>query len=158
MGFTALRTGLASLNCPYDNDYINENFSLDMLIPKEEKLDTYKNYMKKMIISSSGSKIIYRNMGITYVSAEIESVSKIAKVAENFHIPVNIVDPNRADSPGLNPFVYKDPIKTGLAVSSVLKGLYLHSRPDTELAFRENEAVQVIENISILLKKMKCIH
>ena len=154
MGFTALRTGLASLNCPYDNDYINENFSLDMLIPKEEKLDTYKNYMKKMIISSSGSKIIYRNMGITYVSAEIESVSKIAKVAENFHIPVNIVDPNRADSPGLNPFVYKDPIKTGLAVSSVLKGLYLHSRPDTELAFRENEAVQVIENISILLKEM----
>lgn len=154
MGFTALRTGLATLNCPYDNDYINENFSLDMLIPKEEKLDTYKNYMKKMIISSSGSKIIYRNMGITYVSAEIESVSKIAKVAENFHIPVNIVDPNRADSPGLNPFVYKDPIKTGLAVSSVLKGLYLHSRPDTELAFRENEAVQVIENISILLKEM----
>ena len=154
MGFTALRTGLASLNCPYDNDYINENFSLDMLIPKEEKLDTYKNYMKKMIISSSGSKIIYRNMGITYVSAEIESVSKIAKVAENFHIPVNIVDPNRADSPGLNPFVYKDPIKTGLAVSSVLKGLYLHSRPDTELAFRENEAVQVIENVSILLKEM----
>lgn len=154
MGFTALRTGLATLNCPYDNDYINENFSLDMLIPKEEKLDTYKNYMKKMIISSSGSKIIYRNMGITYVSAEIESVSKIAKVAENFHLPVNIVDPNRADSPGLNPFVYKDPIKTGLAVSSVLKGLYLHSRPDTELAFRENEAVQVIENISILLKEM----
>ena len=154
MGFTALRTGLATLNCPYDNDYINENFSLDMLIPKEEKLDTYKNYMKKMIISSSGSKIIYRNMGITYVSAEIESVSKIAKVAENFHIPVNIVDPNRADSPGLNPFVYKDPIKTGIAVSSVLKGLYLHSRPDTELAFRENEAVQVIENISILLKEM----
>ena len=154
MGFTALRTGLASLNCPYDNDYINQNFSLDMLIPKEEKIDTYKNYMKKMIISSSGNKIIYRNMGITYVSAEIESVSKIAKVAENFHIPVNIVDPNRADSPGLNPFIYKDPIKTGLAVSSVLKGLFLHSRPDVELAFRENEAIQVIENISILLKEI----
>lgn len=47
MGFTALRTGLASLNCPYDNDYINEHFSLNMLIPKDDKLDTYKNYMKK---------------------------------------------------------------------------------------------------------------
>lgn len=154
MGFTALRTGLANINCPYDNDYINEHFSLDMLAPKEEKLDTYKNYMKKMIISSSGSKIIYRNMGITYISAENESVEKIAKVASNYHIPVNIVDPNRADSPGLNPFVYKDPIKTGLAVSSVLKGLFISSRPDTELAFRENEAVQIIENISILLKEM----
>lgn len=154
MGFTALRTGLASLNCPYDNDYINEHFSLNMLIPKEEKLDVYKNYMKKMIISSSGSKIIYRNMGITYVSAEIESVEKIAKVASNYHIPVNIIDPNRADSPGLNPFIYKDPIKTGLAVSSVLKGLFISGRPDIELAFRENEAIQIIENLSILLKEI----
>ena len=110
--------------------------------------------MKKMIISSSGDKITYRNMGITYISAEHESVEKIAKVAQNFHIPVNIVDPNRADSPGLNPFVYSDPIKTGLAVSSVLKGLFIHSRPDTELAFRENEAIRMIENISILLKEM----
>ena len=154
MGFTALRTGLASLNCPYDNDYINEHFSLNMLIPKDDKLETYKNYMKKMIISSSGDKITYRNMGITYISAEHESVEKIAKVAQNFHIPVNIVDPDRADSPGLNPFVYSDPIKTGLAVSSVLKGLFIHSRPDTELAFRENEAIRMIENISILLKEM----
>lgn len=154
MGFTALKTGLASLNCPYDNKYVNEHFSLNMLLPKEEKLDTYKNYMKKMIIASSGDKIIYRNMGITYVSAEIESVEKIAKVASNYHIPVNIVDPSKADSPGLNPFVYKDPIKTGLAVSSVLKGLFITSRPDTELAFRENESIQIIENLSILLKEI----
>ncbi len=154
LGFTALKTGLANLNCPYDNDYINENFSLDMLIPNSEKLDTYKKYMHKMIIASSGDRITYRNMGITYVSAEHESVEKIEKVAKNFHIPVNIVDPNRFDSPGLNPFIYEDPIKTGLAVSSVLKGLFIHSRPDTELAFRENEAIQIVENLSILLKEM----
>ena len=154
LGFTALKTGLATINCPYDNEYINEHFSLDMLIPNSDKLDTYKNFMKKMIISSSGDKITYRNMGITYVSAEHESVDKIAKVAQNFHIPVNIVDPNRSDSPGLNPFIYQDPIKTGIAISSVLKGLFIHSRPDTELAYRENEAVQIVENISILLKEM----
>ncbi len=154
MGFTALKTGLASLNCPYDNDYINENFSLNMLIPNPDKIDTYKAYMKKMIISSSGDRITYRNMGITYLSAEHESVEKIAKVADNFHIPVNIIDPNRADSPGLNPFIYKDPIKTGIAISSILKGLFIHSRPDTELAFRQNEAIQIIENLSILLKEM----
>ena len=27
MGFTALKTGIASLNCPYGNDYINHNFN-----------------------------------------------------------------------------------------------------------------------------------
>jgi len=154
MGFTALRTGLATLNCPYDNEYINEHFSLDMLIPNPEKLDTYKAYMKKMIISSSGDRIVYRNMGITYVSAEHESIEKIKKVADNFQMPVNVIDPNRLDSPGLNPFIYQDPIKTGIAISSVLKGLYIHSRPDTELAFRENESIQIIENLSILLKEM----
>ena len=154
MGFTALKTGLATLNCPYDNEYINEHFTLDMLVPNPDKIDAYKAYMKKMIISSSGDKITYRNMGITYVSAEHESIEKIKKVADNFHIPVNLVDPNRSDSPGLNPFVFEDPIKTGVAISSVLKGLFLHSRPDTELAFRENESIQIIENLSILLKEM----
>ncbi len=154
MGFTALKTGLATLNCPYGNDYINEHFSLDMLIPNSDKLDTYKTYMKKMIIHSSGDKITYRNMGITYVSAEHESVERIKNVANNFHIPVNLIDPNRVDSPGLNPFVYEDPIKTGVAISSVLKGLYMHTRPDTELAFRENEATQIVENLAILLKEM----
>ncbi len=154
MGFTALKTGLATLNCPYDNDYINEHFTLDMLIPNEEKLDTYKNYMKKMIISSSGDNITYRNMGITYISAEHESIERIEKVAKNYHIKVNLVDPNRVDSPGLNPFNYKDPIKTGIAISSVLKGLFIQNRPDTELAFRENEAMQICENLSILLKEI----
>ena len=76
MGFTALKTGLATLNCPYDNEYINEHFSLDMLIPNPDKLDTYKAYMKKMIINSSGDRITYRNMGITYISDEHESVEK----------------------------------------------------------------------------------
>lgn len=154
MGFTALKTGIAFLNCPYDNDYLNENFNLNMLIPNPDKIDTYKAYMKKMIISSSGDNIIYRNMGITYISDEHESVEKIQKVATNFHIPVNIIDPNRVDSAGLNPFAYHDPIKTGIAISSVLKGLFMHSRPDTELAFRENESIQIIENLSILLKEM----
>lgn len=154
MGFTALKTGLATLNCPYDNEYINEHFSLNMLIPNPEKLDTYKAYMKKMIISSSGDKIVYRNMGITYISDEHESIEKIKKVADNYQIPVHLIDPNRLDSPGLNPFIYDDPIKTGVAISSVLKGLYMHSRPDTELAFRENESIQITENLSILLKEM----
>lgn len=154
MGFTALKTGLATLNCPYDNTYINEHFSLNMLVPNPDKLDTYKAYMKKMIISSSGDRIVYRNMGITYISDEHESVEKIKKVADNYQIPVHLIDPNRVDSPGLNPFVYDDPIKTGVAISSVLKGLFMHSRPDTELAFRENESIQIIENLSILLKEM----
>ena len=41
-----------------------------------------------------------------------------------------------------------------MAISSVLKGLYSTSRPDLQMAFRENTAIQIIENLSILLKEM----
>ena len=154
MGFTALRTGIATLNCPYDNNYINENFTLNMLTPNPEKIDLYNAYMKKMIISSSNGKYIYRDFGLTYLSADYDSISTMLGVAKNYKIKVNLIDPNNADSPGMNPFVYTDPIKTGIAISSVLKGLYATSRPDLQMAFRENAAIQIIENLSILLKEM----
>ena len=49
MGYTALKTGIAILNKPYDNDYLNENFNLNMLIPTSGKESVYKAYMAKMI-------------------------------------------------------------------------------------------------------------
>ena len=154
MGFTALKTGIATLNCPYDNAYLSENFSLSMLTPNPDKEDLYKAYMKKMIVGKSNGKYVYKDFGFSYLSADYESVEKILKVAKNYKIKVNLVDPNNADSPGINPFVFEDPIKTGMAISSVLKGLYSSSRPDLQQAFRENVAIQIIENLSILLKEM----
>ena len=154
MGFTALKTGIANLNCPYDNNYLNQNFSLNMLTPNPDKADLYNAYMKKMILSSSNGKYIYRDFGLTYLSADYDSVEKMLSVAKNYKIKINLIDPNNSDSPGMNPFVYSDPIKTGIAISSVLKGLYATSRPDLQMAFRENAAIQIIENLSILLKEM----
>ncbi len=37
MGFTALKTGIAHLTRPYNNDYLNENFNLNMLEPTSRK-------------------------------------------------------------------------------------------------------------------------
>ena len=154
MGFTALKTGIATLNCPYDNEFLNENFNLNMLTPNTDKIDLYNAYMKKMILSSSNGKYIYRNLGLTYLSADYDSVEKMMGVANNYKIKVNLIDPNSSSSPGMNPFVYENPIKTGIAISSVLKGLYATSRPDLQMAYRENAAIQIIENLSILLKEM----
>ena len=154
MGYTALRTGIATLSIPYDNSYLNENFRLDMLTPNPDKADLYKAYMKKMILGSSNGKYIYRNFGLTYLSADYDSIKTMLGVAKNYKIKVNLIDPNNSDSPGINPFVYEDPIKTGMAISSVLKGLYATNRPDLQMAFRENAAIQIIENMSILLKEM----
>ena len=57
MGYTALKTNLAVLDAPYDNEYLNKHFNLNMLIPQEGKESLYKAYMKKMILTSIGRDI-----------------------------------------------------------------------------------------------------
>ena len=155
MGFTALKTGIAHLNRPYDNDYLNKNFSLYMLTPTIGKEAVYKAYMSKMIYSDKGTNgIVYKDVGITYVSSEIDSAKRIADVAKNFNITPNLIDPHDPNSIGLNPFVYEDPSLTAVAISTVLRGMYSTTHVDEEQLFRENTASQAIENLSILLKVM----
>ena len=152
LAFAALRTGLATLNAPYDNDYINSHFRLNMLKPVESRLNLYKAYMKKMIYSDTGSNIIYRDLGITYMAPDYETISKVKGVADNFGIPVNLIDPDSPTSIGLNPFVFDDPTQTAIVISTVLKGLYTDKNPEMELAYRENLTSQILENLTILLK------
>lgn len=154
MGFTALKTGIAYLNCPYDNAHLTENFSLTMLTPNPDKEALYSKYMKNMISGSLNGKYVYKDIGLTYVSADYDSIERVLKVANNFKLKVNLVDPNSSNSPGLNPFSYSDPLKTASAITTVIKGLYATDRPDLQVALRENVALQAIDNISILLKEM----
>lgn len=155
MGFTALKTGIAYLVKPYSNEYLNEHFNLKMLAPTTGKEAIYKAYMKKMILSDVSSKgIIYRDIGLTAIAPDFESISHMLDVAKNFNIKVNLLDPNNADSIGLNPFMFDDPSLTAIAISSVLKGMYNTTHTDVEQAFRENTAAQAVENLSILLKVM----
>ncbi len=155
MGFTALKTGIAFLNKPYSNDYLNEKFDLTMLSPTIGKESLYKAYMNKMVYSDKSSKgIIYKTLGLTHVSPDIESINHMVEVAKNFNIPYNLVDPNDVTSPGLNPFVYNDPSLTAIAISTVLKGMYSKNQVGESEAFMINSASQAVENLSILLKVM----
>ncbi len=154
MAFTALKTGIATLKYPYNNDYINKNFNLNMLKPNNSKLQLYQAFMKKLILNVSQDLIVYRNLGITYISPDFESVSHILNVADNYKMPINLIDPNDMNSPGLNPFIFDNPLHISVAISTVLKGLYSSNSPDIELAYRENMSSQAIENLSILLKVM----
>lgn len=154
MGFTALKTGIAHLNRPYNNDYLNENFSLDMLTPTEGKESLYKAYIKKMIYSESSRGLIYRTLGITYVSPDIESTNHMIEVSDNFNIPYNLIDPNDSRSIGLNPFIYDEPSLTAVAISTVLKGMYKQNQVGEEESFMLNSSIQAVENLAILLKVM----
>ena len=152
MGYACLKTGLATLSAPYDNDYINSHFTLNMLKPVESRIGIYKKYLKNLIYANSGSKIVYRDLGITYMAPDYETISKIKGVADNFGIPVNLIDPDSPSSPGLNPFAFEDPTQTAIAISTVLKGLYSDKNPGMEMAYRENQTSQIIENLTILLR------
>ena len=119
MGFTALKTGIAKLNCPYDNTYINDNFSLNMLVPTKGKEKIYKAYMKKLLLSEN--ELTYKNVGITCMSPDSEVLTHMGEVCDNFKIKYNLVDPSSATSMGLNPFTYDNPTKIAVTISSVLK-------------------------------------
>lgn len=150
MGFTALKTGIASINCPYDNDYINKNFSLNMLHPNSAKEKLYNAYMHKMIYNSAG-EYVYKNLGLTYIAPDIESAEKMLNVAKNFDVPVNFVDPDSLTSIGLNPFVYDDPVKVAIIISSMLKGMNTTNSYDK---FNENMPIQATESVAMLLREM----
>ena len=153
MGYTALKTGIATLNKPYDNDYLNENFNLNMLTPVVGKESVYKAYMAKMLLSS-GSEFTYRNLGITSISPDFESTSRIIDICKNYHIKYNLIDPSSTESIGLNPFVYDDINKIAITISFVLKGMYINTHPEIKEAYKEDIIIQAIENITIMLKEM----
>ena len=154
LGYTALKTGLAYLKYPYDNSYLNDNFNLNMLVPNSGKEKLFKAYLKKMIAYDDGNNILYRDLGFTSISPDYESTSRILEVANNYNIPVNLIDPSNPDSPGLNPFAFDDPVKIAIIISSVLKEMYTYAGRDIEESFRQNVTLQAVENVSILLKEM----
>ena len=153
LAYAALKAGIATINAPYDNDYINANFSLNMLTPISSRAKLFKSYFGKMILADTGSRIIYKNMGLTYMAPDSETINKIQGVCDNFGLTYHLFDPsNPKQSEGLNPFSFEDPIKTATAISTVLKGFYTDRNPEMEMAYRENLSTQIVENLAILLK------
>ena len=154
LGFTALKTGLASLKNPYSNEYLNDNFSLNMLSINSNREKLFDLYLKDLIYSSSGNKRVFRDVGLTYMAPDYESISHIIDVVENFGFKYNLVDPQNPNSIGLNPFAFNDPVKTSIAISAVLKRMYDTNEVTSEEAFMQNITSQAIENLSLLLKEV----
>lgn len=154
LGFTALKTGIANLSAPYSNDYLNKNFNLNMLTPSFGKDTLFNTFVKKMVISSSPHNV-YKDIGITYLSPDYDTLSNMMSVCDNFGVGYNIIDPSQpAKSLGLNPFVYDDPSKIAVIISSTLQGLINVEADGKKEAYREEVSIQIIENLAILLKVM----
>ena len=127
-----------------------------MLSTDQSRMGTYKSCMGTMIYGTQDGKIIYRDLGLTYISPDYESISRVLSVAKNYKVKVNLIDPNSENSLGLNPFAYDNPLQTSVIISTVLKSLHSnnHADLDLDLGVQANFASQAIENLSILLKIM----
>ena len=154
LGFTALKTRIAVLNKPYDNNYLNKNFNLNMLSPTTGKETIFHTYLKKMTLGTIYGKTVYRNLGLTLMAPDYEVISHMTDVCKNFGIEYDVIDPSDNNSIGLNPFVYDEPAKIAVTISSVLKAMFLVSHDDPEEAYRGDVSMQAIENTVILLKEM----
>ncbi|MGN1301749.1 MAG: hypothetical protein ACI4U9_04440 [Clostridia bacterium] len=155
MGFTALKTGIATLDCPYSKEYLNKNFNLNMLTPVTGKEKVYKAYMKKMIyFESPDGKITYKNLGLISVTPDFEQTKRLIDVAKNLDIPVHVIDPCDPTSVGLNPFIIEGPALCALTISLVLRNMYFAANPTEEAVYRLDLSFQAIQNLVILLKVM----
>ena len=154
LGYTALKTGIATLVAPYDNNYLNQNFNLNMLTPTYGKEAIFKAYVKKMILNTMGNEITYRNIGLTLMAPDYEVIGHMIDVCKNFGISYNIIDPSNPNSIGLNPFTYDDPSKIAITISAVIKAMYNTAHADVDEAYKEDIVMQAIENLAILLKEM----
>ena len=155
MGYTALKTGIASLDCPYSREYLNKNFNLNMISPLTGKEKLFKNYMKKMIYyTAPDGKITYKNIGVTSVTPDFEQTMRLKKVAENLGVPVHVIDPLDPTSIGLNPFIINPPALCALTITMVLRNLYFAPTPNAEAAYMTDIAFQALQNLVILIKVM----
>ena len=154
LGFTALKTGIANLSAPYSNDYLNENFKLDMLSPSFGKETLFKTFLQKATLSTS-PYMVYKDLGITYMSPDYETLSQMMSVCDNYGFKYYLIDPLQPEkSIGLNPFVYDDPTKIAITISNTLQGISSQNPNELKDAYREDIIIQIIENLSILLKVM----
>lgn len=154
LGFTALKTGIATLTKPYNNDYLNKNFNLNMLKPAPGKESLLNTYLKKMILGTINGETVYRNLGLTLMAPDYEVIDHMTDVCKNFGVEYDIIDPASNTSIGLNPFTYDDPAKIAVTISSVLKAMFLVSHDDSEQSYRADISTQAIENVTILLKEI----
>lgn len=154
LGFNALQAGLATLEVPYSNEFLNANFTLSYLKPRDGRVSEYKKYVGDMLkyTDPETGKLYYRGIGFTLVAPDNACIERVQKVAASYDIPVNIIDPMNPETLGINPFIGKDPAKVAAIISTVLKGMYESENSSGDNVFFANVTQQAFENLAILLK------
>ncbi|MBQ8043375.1 MAG: hypothetical protein IJ272_04415, partial [Clostridia bacterium] len=69
LAFGLLKRGIAYIEGPFSNEYINLNFSLNYILPKKGKEKEFYKELEDLILYKNeyNGEVVYRNVGITVV-------------------------------------------------------------------------------------------
>lgn len=158
IGYSLLKRGIAYMNGPFNNEYVNRNFTLNYIRPKRGMEDQFMNEVKPLVqyVDNSTGKITYRNIGVTVVENDGKFISDFIGVAKNFDIDVLSIDPASPETTlSINPFAIPDPAKVASIVADVLNAMY-ESTGGGKAGdpFFTQVTIDAFQNLSILLKEM----
>ena len=157
IGYSMLKRGVAYMNGPYDNRYINRNFTLNLLKPKHGMEDQFESEVRPLVQyrDNATGNTTYRNIGITVVENDGNFISQFIGVAKNFDIDVLSIDPASPETTlSINPFAIPDPAKVASIVADVLMAMYGSESKGTSDPFFTQVTIDAFQNLSILLKEM----
>jgi len=157
IGYSMLKKGIAYMNGPYDNRYINRNFNLNLLKPKTGMQDAFDNEVAPLVQykDNATGEVTYRNLGITVVENDGNFISQFIGVAKNFDIDVLSIDPaNPENTLSINPFAIPDPAKAASIVADVLMAMYGSDSKGSSDPFFTQVTIDAFQNLTILLKEM----
>ena len=157
IGYAMLKKGIAYMNGPFNNEYINRNFSLSYLRPKRGMEEQFMTDVKPVIQfkDNATGNITYKDIGITVVENDGKYISDFIGVAKNFDIDVLSIDPSNPDTLSINPFAIEDPAKVASIVADVLNSMYEdQGGGGAGDPFFTQVTIDAFQNLSILLKEM----
>ena len=74
-------------------------------------------------------------------------------VCDNYNVGYSLIDPSQPEkSIGLNPFIYDDPTRIAIIISSSLQGIIAEETDEMKDLYKEEVSLQMLENLAILLK------
>lgn len=158
IGYSLLKRGIAYMPGPFNNEYVNRNFSLSYLKPKRGMEEEFMDNVKPLVqyMDNSTGEIVYRNVGLTVVENDGNFISQVIGVAKNFEIDVLNIDPAAPDTTlSINPFAIPDPAKVASIIADVLNAMY-ESTGGGKAGdpFFTQVTIDAFQNLSILLKEM----
>ncbi len=156
IGYSMLKRGIAYMNGPYDNRYVNRNFTLNLLKPKTGMESQFDSEVAPLVQYKDNATGVttYRNLGITVLENDGNFISQFIGVANNFDIDVLSIDPASPETTlSINPFAIPDPAKVASIVADVLMAMYGSESKNNDPFFTQ-VTIDAFQNLSILLKEM----